>query len=466
MMGRSPTTTGGRDATTAVLPGDYCISVGNPNRPCTDGWRWVQLSDLARLESGHTPSRKRPDWWGGDIPWIGIRDATANHGRVISRTNETTNDEGISNSSARVLPADTVCLSRTASVGYVVVMGRPMATSQDFVNWVCGGELNPHFLKYALLSENRALKMFATGSVHQTIYFPEAKAFHICAPPRKAQDAIVDVLLSLDHKIELNRRMNETLERMALAIFRDWFVDFGPTRAKIAGQTPYLSPDLWALFPDRLADGGKPDGWETRRVGDFFSFQRGLSYKGEFLTEHGLQMLNLGCFKGGGSFDYSKAKPYSGDYKQRHLVRGGDLLVANTDMTQHRLILGSPTVVRGGTDEEFLFSHHVYAGRPKTDDALALTRFFYFALLQPEFRERAEGFASGTTVLFLPADAVEALEVTLPNPQVSEAFLLKVAPLFDLIERNENECDTLAQTRDLLLPRLMSGELHIESVTE
>jgi restriction endonuclease S subunit len=218
------TITGGRDATTAIIPGDICLAVGLPKRPPPPGWSWRLLSSIARLESGHTPSRKHPEYWGGDIPWIGIRDATGNHGRVIHETSEYTNALGIANSSARLLPKDTVCLSRTASVGYVIVMGHAMATSQDFVNWVCSDGLNPHFLKYALLSETRALRMFAVGSVHPTIYFPEVKAFHICAPSRPEQDRIADVLYSLDDKIELNRRMNETLEAMARAIFMDWFL--------------------------------------------------------------------------------------------------------------------------------------------------------------------------------------------------------------------------------------------------
>ncbi|MEH6299103.1 restriction endonuclease subunit S, partial [Salmonella enterica subsp. enterica serovar Typhimurium] len=155
------------------------------------------------------------------MPWIGIRDATANHGRIIYSTNETTNQLGIANSAARILPKDTVCLSRTASVGYVVVMGRPMATSQDFVNWSCGPALDYRYLKYAFIAEGNALLRFADGSVHQTIYFPEVKALHIAAPSRREQSAIADVLSALDDKIELNRKMNETLEALAQAIFRD-----------------------------------------------------------------------------------------------------------------------------------------------------------------------------------------------------------------------------------------------------
>src|SRR5262245_12449832 len=142
------TRTGGRPAIEGVIPGRFALSVGNPGGPTPDGWTWTLLSSVARLETGHTPSRQHPEYWDGDIPWIGIKDATRNHGRTLTDTSQHTNELGIAKSSARLLPANTVCLSRTASVGYVVVMGRPMATSQDFVNWVCSSALDHRFLKY------------------------------------------------------------------------------------------------------------------------------------------------------------------------------------------------------------------------------------------------------------------------------------------------------------------------------
>jgi type I restriction enzyme S subunit len=165
-----------------------------PSTPAPRGWKWSALSDLARLESGHTPSRNHPEYWGGDVPWISISDARAHDGDRIDDTEEKTNELGLANSSARLLPSNTVCLSRTASVGYVVVMGRPMATSQDFVNWICSEELDYNFLKYLFIAEDEGLLRFASGSVHQTIYFPEVKAFHICHPPLAEQQRIVGVL--------------------------------------------------------------------------------------------------------------------------------------------------------------------------------------------------------------------------------------------------------------------------------
>jgi type I restriction enzyme S subunit len=188
------TETGGREATTRRIPPKLALAVGMPTTPPPKGWSWAPLTDLARLESGHTPSRKHPEYWGGAIPWISLQDARDRHGQRIQDTVEHTNEQGIANSSARVLPANTVCLSRTASVGYVVVMGQPMATSQDFVNWVCTKQIDPRFLQYLFIAEGEDLLRFASGAIHQTIYFPEVKAFHVAYPPLPEQQRIVAIL--------------------------------------------------------------------------------------------------------------------------------------------------------------------------------------------------------------------------------------------------------------------------------
>lgn len=155
------------------------------------GWRWEKLSDVARLESGHTPSRSRPDWWGGDTSWVSLTEIRALDGRWVEETQIKTNPAGLANSSARVLPRGTVCFSRTASVGFVTIMGKPMATSQDFANWVCGSELDPEFLMHALIRARTELRALATGATHKTIYMPTLNAFHICLPDHATQQRIV-----------------------------------------------------------------------------------------------------------------------------------------------------------------------------------------------------------------------------------------------------------------------------------
>ena len=149
-----------------------------------EGWRWALLGDVARLESGHTPSRRVPEYWeNGDVPWLSLKDIRDLVGKVVLHTMDRPTQRGIDNSSARLLPPGTVAFCRTASVGKSAILGREMATSQDFVNWVCGPELDPDYLYYALRSSGRFFEKAKQGSTHKTIYVPIVKQFKVMLPP-------------------------------------------------------------------------------------------------------------------------------------------------------------------------------------------------------------------------------------------------------------------------------------------
>jgi len=173
------------------------------------GWRWEKLSSLAKLESGHTPSRLRPDWWGGDISWLSLTEIRALDAQWVESTTIRTNASGIANSAARILPKGTVCLSRTASVGFVAIMSKPMATSQDFANWVCGKDIDPDFLMYALICSRKYLRDLATGATHKTIYMPTLKSFHVCLPPIEKQMQIAKLARQGLKEIEEARQAAE-----------------------------------------------------------------------------------------------------------------------------------------------------------------------------------------------------------------------------------------------------------------
>ena len=181
-----------REAFRAVVP----VAVPPKFDDAPVDWRWRTLADIARLESGHTPSRQRPDWWGGDVSWVSLTEIRALDGQWVERTQLRTNEAGIAHSAARILPRGTVCFSRTASVGFVAIMAAPMATSQDFANWVCGDELEPEFLMHALIRSRKALRDLATGATHKTIYMPTLESFHVCAPRIDEQRRIVASLKS------------------------------------------------------------------------------------------------------------------------------------------------------------------------------------------------------------------------------------------------------------------------------
>lgn len=152
-----------------------------------DGWSWELLTEAARLATGHTPDRERSDYWNGEIPWISLTDVRSLDGKIATATIENVSDLGIENSSAVKLPIGTVCFSRTASVGFVTVMGKEMSTSQDFVNWVCGPRLDPTYLMWALITARRRLQSISSGSTHKTIYMRVVEQFRVLVPPIELQ---------------------------------------------------------------------------------------------------------------------------------------------------------------------------------------------------------------------------------------------------------------------------------------
>lgn len=214
----------GRAATTDIIPGKYAIAIGIPDKPLPKGWKWVRLSDVATMATGHTPSRLHAEYWDGEIAWIGIKDAREYHCRRINSTFQTVTQAGIDNSASVILPRNTVCLSRTASVGYVTIMDRPMATSQDFVNWTCSKALVPEFLMYLLVAERESLLRFGKGTTHTTIYFPEAKALSIGLPPVAEQQCIVskieEAFSDLDVGAAALERARASLKRYRAAVLK------------------------------------------------------------------------------------------------------------------------------------------------------------------------------------------------------------------------------------------------------
>lgn len=435
-----PTRTGGRPAIEGVIPGRYALSVGKPNGPTPAGWRWTALSSVARLETGHTPSRKHPEYWDGDVPWIGIRDATNNHGRTLLDTNQHTNDVGIANSSARVLPKDTVCLSRTASVGYVVVMGRPMATSQDFVNWVCSESIDYRYLKYILLAEHETFLSFASGTTHQTIYFPEVKAFHVLLPPVETQRMIASTLSALDDLIENDRRRVELLERVAQTVYREWFV-----------YLRYPGHEYDAHVDSSV--GPIPEGWEPSTLGEIASLlTRGVSPK--YAEDGAWKVVNQRCIRDG-RVGLDLARRHEGRVPPPKVVRSGDVLVNSTGVGT----LGRVGVIREEHDDLTVDSH-VTIVRPQN---ASMQPWFGLQMLQRQTELEAMGIGT-TGQTELGRQAIGQLAVLVPTSDTLRRFGDWVSPLLQPVSVLLGQSRILASLRDQLLPKLITGQIDVSSL--
>lgn len=160
-------------------------------------WREAKLTLVSRLGTGHTPSREHPEWWVDcNIPWITtgeVAQMRADRIEFITKTREAVSRLGLENSSAALHPAGTVVLCRTASAGYSAIMGRDMATSQDFVTWTCGPLLTPRYLLLCLrVMRQDLLGRLAMGSTHKTIYMPDIEGLRVPLPSIVEQDRIVE----------------------------------------------------------------------------------------------------------------------------------------------------------------------------------------------------------------------------------------------------------------------------------
>jgi type I restriction enzyme S subunit len=293
-----------------------------------------------------------------------------------------------------------------------------------------------YFLTSPEFNDYIAITSIQTGVPH--INLGLLRDVEVDWPPLPEQRAIAATLGALDDKIELNRRMNETLEAMARALFRDWFVDFGPTRAKMAGTTPYLSPDLWSLFPDSLDDAGKPEGWEVGTAGDVI----------ELFDNKRIPLSSQERAKRQGPYPYHGATSvmdHVDDYlfDSILLLLGEDGSVAKADGRPFSQYVWGKLWVNNHA--------HVIKGRQMSVEQLKCffdqvdIRPYVTGAVQPKLNQ-----ANLRRVPFLHA-----------GQAIHAAFDQTISPLFEMIRYNIEESRTLVQTRDLLLPRLMSGELRV-----
>ena len=323
-----------------------------------------------------------------------------------------------------------------------------------------------HRFKYYALQAADLLNMNADSAV-PGLNRNEAHAKSIYVPPVAEQHSIARVLGSLDDKIELNRRMSETLDAIARALFRSWFVNFDPVHAKAEGQPSGLPPDLDALFPHFFEPsdwGDIPAGWQVVPLSDCISIEKGLSYKGSGLSDDGIPLHNLNSIHRGGGYKPNGIKFYAGDYRDRHNVEPGDVIVANTDLGHDRLLIGSAAIVPSYFGSKGLFSHHLYRARPR-DGAGLCSDYVLHLLNSAPIRAITSAYAIGTTVDMLPLDALKIPTVIIPTKNLVEPFSNFARALRTRQDELLNQSRTLETVRDTLLPELLSGKTQVEGAS-
>jgi restriction endonuclease S subunit len=280
-------------------------------------------------------------------------------------------------------------------------------------------------------------------------------------PITQARIRIVDLLEALDRKIELNRQANATLEFVARALFKSWFVDFDPVRAKAAGRDPGLRKPIADLFPVSFEDttmGEVPKGWSVDDMQTNCEAVKGLSYKGDGLADSGTPLHNLNSIYEGGGYKYEGIKYYNGDHRERHRIRPGDIIVANTEQGHDRLLIGYAAILPRSLGTEGIFSHHIYRLRPR--HASPLTAHYICHLLNsPRTHDLVSRYANGTTVNMLPIEAVQKPSVVIPPEQLVKAFDTFATNVANRCDMFMTENTLLSAVREAILPQLISGAM-------
>jgi type I restriction enzyme S subunit len=269
------------------------------------------------------------------------------------------------------------------------------------------------------------------------------------------RQAIVELLERIEDKIELNRRMNATLEAMARALFQGWFVDFEPVRAKLDGREPFgLDADTAALFPDTFQDselGRIPNGWTLGRVGDASDFSRSSISPGGFPDET-FDHYSLPAFDEGRT---PKAEFGGAIMSNKLVVTRDSVLLSKLNPHIPRIWLPDLHATRRSVcSTEFIVA------TPR----LGYSREFLFSLFtSAAFASSYCTLVTGTTGSHqrIRPESVLDMNTVIPPPHLVEAFTAVTKPMFDQINRNIDQSRILASLRDTLLPRLLSGELSI-----
>lgn len=318
--------------------------------------------------------------------------------------------------------------------------------------------VRPSFISYVVNSSAaHHIDAHTVGAVQQHFNVSSARQIRFQLPSIAEQDRILRILGALDDKIELNRQMNETLEAMARAIFKDWFVNFGPTRAKMAmrgedpqrenvARAPYLVPEVWSLFPDRLDEDGKPEGWSMKPLDQVADFLNGLALQ-KYPANGGasLPVIKIAQLR---AASVESADLASTEIPEDYIVENGDVLFSWSGSLLHRVW----TAGRGALNQ------HLFKVTSKQ-----FPKWFFFHWIgehMPSFQATASSKA--TTMGHIQRHHLTQAATVIGTPAVMKAADDTIAPIFNRQIANDLESRTLATIRDFLLPKLMSGQVRVK----
>lgn len=413
----------------------------------------MKLKDLSiNIFSGGTPSTTNEDFWNGEFYWLSSGETKNTY---IRETEKTITKLGIEKSSTRLAKVGDVVVASAGqgkTRGQVAYCLTDTYINQSIIAIRAKKEvLNSKYLFYNLSSRYNELRLLSDSSSSRgSLTVKIFEELNIDLPEIEKQNKIAKVLSNYDDLIENNNKRIKILEEMAQKIYKEWFVDF-----KFPNHEA-------AIF--KQTDVGKiPTDWEIKKVCKISTLSKGKSYKSSELVEEneGLPFLNLKCVERDGGFRRDGLKWFDGKYNDTHVVMPEDIIMAVTDMTQERRLVARPARIPHNWHKKYVMSMDLVKLVANNDIDIS---YFYSLLKYSNFSGEVKNHANGANVLHLNPQNIEQFELIVADKTTRDNFGNIAEQIYDEIDILYLKNETLKKTRDLLLPRLISGEIDVEKL--
>jgi len=416
----------------------------------SEGWKLYRLSDIVEIIGGGTPKTGISEYWGGRIPWLSVVDF-GKCSRWVYKTEKTITQKGLEESSTKILRKGQLIISARGTVGEIAQLGCDMAFNQSCygVNGKKSVVIND-FLFYLLKTSVSDLKQNTHGAVFDTITRQTFDCINVAIPSIQEQQSIAKILSDLDEKIELNHHMIKTLESIAQALFKRWFVDFDFPDDR---GRPYKSSGGKMVESDF---GEIPEGWSYSLAGLVSTIGIGRTpprKEHEWFSENptDVRWVSIRDMGNVGVFIEKTAEYLTAEAVKRFNVF---LVPDNTPLLSFKLTVGRVAL----TDGEMVTNEAIAYFLSKHE---CVTNYYLYLYLKA-FDYQSLGSTSSIATAF-NSDTVRKMPILLPSKKVANGFLSAVSRMFDLIKLKEKEIVALADIRDSLLPKIMTGEIRVNS---
>lgn len=434
----------------------------------------VSFGDAVQMISGKTPSKQNSAFWNGTVPWIS---ASSMDKFYVYSSGEQITEKALAESGIKYIDEGTPLLLVRGSILHhrvpISIPTRKVTINQDVKALRLKGDAldQDYFVAWLQASEKLLLeKVEFTGIGAGKLDTEVLNKLSIPCPSKKHQIFIGRLGKAINQQIELNNQIDETLESMAKAIFKEWFVDFGPVKAKAEGKKTFgMDDETAALFPDSFEEselGQTPKDWKVTTIDDVCIFQNGYAFKSNLMTtnsEDAKRIFKMGNIVKGGGFNADGSDDYYPNSEtqglDRYLAQKGDLLMCMTDMKNNVALLGNTALMP--VSDKYLINQRV--GLLRTKNLHKVNYPFLFLLTnEPIFLEELRSRANSGVQVNLSTEEIKKSKFILPSEAIHKSFDKLILPFYEKIESNRIENEHLKNTRDLLLPKLISGEIQLE----